>query len=94
MKRVFGTLCFPFDKDEAHKKKTDGHTGDSKWKVGVMLGIDNFSTSWRVGTFVQDGRVRYGRWGAGWRWTVLRNSTVRVCETVVVENCEDLMLTN
>jgi hypothetical protein len=93
MRRVFGTLCFAFIKDEGTLQKSDGTPVMAKHEVGVMLGIDHESTAWRVGVFRRDGRVTTGRW-PGWRWEVIRNSTVTVCETVFVQDCEDLMKSN
>jgi len=93
MRRVFGTLCFSYDKDQGNSKKSDGTEVKAKWEAGVMLGIDHQSTSWRVGVFREDRRYTAGRW-PGWRWDVLRTSTVYCCEAIHVQKCEDLMKPN
>jgi hypothetical protein len=84
LRRVFGCLCFAKIKDE-----TELHTGGARWEVGVWLGISTESAGFLVGLMVPDLRCKHGI-VPGYRWTVIRNNTVKCIEQVLVEDVADL----
>ena len=61
----------------------------SKWEVCVYLGISGNSTSFRLGAYLPDNRVKTGP-VRGWKWNIIENNTANFVEQVLVEDCFDM----